>query len=116
MKKKIDLKKGKTDWEKIKKLTERKIATAARSDQDAPILTRKELSQFKKVYSPKEINVQKIRKSLSLSQEQFARYFGVSKRTIQEWEQHRRTPTTTARNFLKVIEKAPNAVYRALAD
>jgi len=28
----------------------------------------------------------------------------MSIRTVQEWEQHRRTPTATARNFLQVIE------------
>jgi putative transcriptional regulator len=52
---------------------------------------------------------------LHVSQSAFARYFGVSLRTIQEWEQHRRTPNQLARNFLKVIEKASKAVLEALA-
>jgi putative transcriptional regulator len=52
---------------------------------------------------------------LHMSQEQFAYYFGVSVRTIQEWEQHRRKPTGTARNFLRVIAHYPKMVRRALA-
>lgn len=36
--------------------------------------------------------------------------FGVSVRTVQEWEQRRRTPMATARNFLKVIKNNPAAV------
>lgn len=34
-----------------------------------------------------------------ITQEQFAKYFGISVRTIQEWEQYRRKPTATARTF-----------------
>lgn len=56
-----------------------------------------------------------IRNKLHLSQKEFANYFGVSVRTIQEWEQHRRKPTATARNFLKVIEHQPKAVQKALS-
>ena len=63
----------------------------------------------------KEIDVRMIRDQLHLSQEQFANYFVVSVRTIQEWEQHRRTPTATARNFLKVIQREPKAVQKALS-
>jgi putative transcriptional regulator len=67
------------------------------------------------VHSAKAVDVKAIRTKLQVSQKEFARYFGVSIRTIQEWEQHRRTPSTIARNFLKVIEKAPKAVLKALA-
>lgn len=56
-----------------------------------------------------------MRNKLHLSQTQFARYFGVSVRTIQEWEQHRRKPTATARNFLRVIDQQPKAVQKALS-
>jgi len=67
------------------------------------------------VQPAKEIDVRMIRDQLHLSQEQFANYFVVSVRTIQEWEQHRRTPTATARNFLKVIQREPKAVQKALS-
>lgn len=107
--------KGKTDWEKVKSLTEKQVIAAAKTDPDAKPLTRSQLKKFKRVNPPKEIDVKAIREMLHVSQKEFAGYFGVSIRTIQEWEQHRRTPTTVARNFLKVIEKAPKAVLKALA-
>ncbi len=107
--------KGRTNWDKVKSLTERQIVTAAKSDADAKPLTRAQLKKFKRVNPPKEIDVKSIREKLHVSQKEFAGYFGVSVRTIQEWEQHRRTPTTIARNFLRVIEKAPKEVLKALA-
>ncbi len=107
--------KGKTNWGKVKSLTEKQVIAAAKSDPDAKPLTRAQLKKFKRVNPPKEIDVKAIREKLHVSQKEFASYFGVSVRTIQEWEQHRRTPTTIARNFLKVIEKAPKAVLKALA-
>jgi putative transcriptional regulator len=33
---------------------------------------------------------------------------------VQDWEQHRRTPDRTARILLKVIEREPDAITRAL--
>lgn len=109
--------KGKTNWSKVKSLTEKQVVSAAKSDPDAKLLTRAQLKKFKRVTPPqeKEIDVKHIRMMLHVSQSEFAGYFGVSLRTIQEWEQHRRTPSTIARNFLKVIEKAPKAVLKALA-
>lgn len=106
---------GKTNWAKVKSLTEKQIILAAKSDPDAKPLTKTQLNKFKRVQAPKEINVKAIREKLHVSQKEFASYFGVSVRTIQEWEQHRRKPTTVARNFLKVIDKAPKAVLKALA-
>ncbi len=106
--------KGKTDWKRIKTMTEKEIQKAAKSDPDAPPLTASELKQFKRVNPPRRINVKAIRNKLELTQEEFAFYFGVNKRTVQEWEQNRRTPTATARNFLRVIEREPRAVQRAL--
>lgn len=104
-----------TDWKKLRKMSEKEIIKAAKSDPDAHILSESELKKFKRVSSPKKVNVKKIRVHLGFSQSKFADYFGVSIRTIQEWEQERREPTTTAKNFLKVIELEPKAVQRALA-
>ena len=107
--------KGKTNWNKLKFLTEKQVIAAAKSDPDAKPVTRTQLEKFKRVIPPKQINVKKLREKLHVSQTAFAKYFGVSLRTVQEWEQHRRTPNTIARNFLKVIEKAPKTVLKALA-
>jgi putative transcriptional regulator len=57
----------------------------------------------------------KVRERLGLSQEAFAQRFGLSLRTIQEWEQHRREPDGPARVLLQVIANEPEAVERALA-
>ena len=51
-----------------------------------------------------------------MNQSEFARYFGVSTRTVQQWEQGRRVPTGASRAFLTVIDKEPEAVRRALVS
>ena len=66
------------------------------------------------VHIPDEIDVARIRKKINMSQRQFAAYFGVSVRTVQEWEQGRAVPSRTARAFLTVIDREPEAVRRAL--
>ena len=53
---------------------------------------------------------------MQMSQDESPRHFGVSKRTIQDWEQHRRRPSGPARAFLLVIEREPEAVRRALSS
>jgi putative transcriptional regulator len=63
---------------------------------------------------PQEIDTALIRKKINMSQSQFADYFGVSVRTIQEWEQGRAVPSRCARAFLTVIDREPEAVHRAL--
>lgn len=107
---------SKTNWTKVKTLTEKEIVSAARSDSDAKLLTKAELKKFTRVNPPHEVSVKAIRKTLNVSQEDFANYFGVGKRTIQEWEQGRRTPTTTARILLSVIAKEPKVVQRVLSN
>ncbi|MEI2802540.1 MAG: helix-turn-helix domain-containing protein [Trichococcus flocculiformis] len=66
------------------------------------------------VHIPEEINVRRIREKLEMSQRDFAEYFGVNLRTVQEWEQGRRVPSGASRNFLCVIDREPEAVRRAL--
>jgi putative transcriptional regulator len=39
-----------------------------------------------KVHIPSEIDVRRIRKKASMSQNEFAEHFGVSLRTVQDWE------------------------------
>jgi putative transcriptional regulator len=66
------------------------------------------------VHVPKSLDVKAIRQKVEMSQQDFAGYFGVSRRTIQEWEQGRRCPSGAARAFLVVIDREPKAVRRAL--
>ena len=48
-----------------------------------------------------------IREKLQLSQSAFASLMGVSPRTIQEWEQGRRTPQGPAKTLLRIAEQHP---------
>jgi putative transcriptional regulator len=65
---------------------------------------------------PAEVDVAAIRKRLGLSQGEFAAQFGFKLDALQNWEQGRRRPDGAARAFLRVIEREPDAVQRALAD
>ncbi len=51
-----------------------------------------------------------IRKKMDLSQSEFSEMIGVSKRTVQEWEQGRRKPTGAALRLLMVAKKHPKAL------
>lgn len=60
--------------------------------------------------------VKNIREQTGLSQTDFARLIGVSKRTLENWEQGRRSPTGPARALLKIVETDPEGALRALHD
>ena len=61
-------------------------------------------------------DVAQIRKSLHLSQKQFARHFKIPVATLRDWEQHRREPDAASRAYLTVIQKDSKAVEKALAS
>ena len=63
---------------------------------------------------PDEIDVARIREKAGMSQREFAAHFGVSVRTVQEWEQGRAIPSGPSRALLVVIDREPTAVKRAL--
>ena len=58
--------------------------------------------------------VREVRENLGLSQSDFAQRFGLSLRSLQEWEQARRLPDMAVLTYLRVIERAPKAVQAAL--
>jgi putative transcriptional regulator len=68
-----------------------------------------------RVHVPKTIDVRKIRRRLRLSQEAFAQTYGFTVSAVRDWEQGRRKPERSARILLKIVEKEPEAVTRALA-
>ena len=65
---------------------------------------------------PKPIDVNEVRKQVKMSQAEFSRAYGISKRALQEWEQGGRQPDSAARAYLTVIAKKPAVVRRALAS
>jgi putative transcriptional regulator len=67
-----------------------------------------------KVTIPADIDVRNIRKGLRMTQAEFSDAFGFSLDAVKHWEGGRRTPEASARAFLTVIAKNPNAVIAAL--
>jgi putative transcriptional regulator len=65
---------------------------------------------------PEDVDVKAIRSRLGLSQAEFSRRYGVSQRSLQEWEQGRRRPESAVRAYLTVIERNPKAVEEALTS
>lgn len=57
--------------------------------------------------------LREIRVGLGLSQSEFARQFGISLRSLREWEQARRLPDLAVLTYLWVIERNPKAVQPA---
>ena len=97
------------DWSRVDAMTEAEMAAAARSDPDAQPLSDAELKRMKRVPAAKVI-----RRILDLSQEEFARAFGIPIGTLRDWEQGRVEPDQAARSYLKVIAHDPDAVRKAL--
>ena len=61
-----------------------------------------------------EPEVKTIRERVGLSQTRFAGLIGVSKRTLENWEQGRRHPTGPARALLRLLDKDPEYALRTL--
>lgn len=57
-----------------------------------------------------DIESSELRKSLNMTQKEFAHILGVSPRTVESWEIGRSTPSPTAKNLLFLIYKNPNLV------
>lgn len=61
-----------------------------------------------------EPKVKDIRAKTGLTQTRFASVLGVSKRTLENWEQGRRHPTGPARALLRVLDADPKNTLQAL--
>lgn len=59
-------------------------------------------------------DIKAIREKFQLSQSQMAAYLGVRPKTLQNWEQGIRNPTAATQTLLRVMEKEPTAIMRAL--
>ncbi|MGO9453422.1 MAG: helix-turn-helix domain-containing protein [Candidatus Binataceae bacterium] len=82
---------GRVDWKRVRGTTEQEIAAQIASDPDtAPELS--DAHELKPVFNPPMPDLRAIRRKLGLSQALFARRFGFSVRTVQQWEQGRSIP------------------------
>ncbi|MGH8672383.1 MAG: helix-turn-helix domain-containing protein [Burkholderiales bacterium] len=62
-----------------------------------------------------ESRVVRVRLRSGLSQAQFAAILGVSKRTLEQWEQGRREPSGAAQTLLKIAERHPEVLLEIAA-
>jgi putative transcriptional regulator len=56
-----------------------------------------------------------VRSKLGVSQPVFARLLGISEKTLQNWEQGRRTPTGPAKVLLKVAARHPKLLLETVS-
>jgi len=59
--------------------------------------------------------VVRVRLKSGLSQAEFAAALGVSKRTLEQWEQGRREPSGAARTLLRIAERHPEVLLEVAA-
>src|SRR5713101_8288671 len=100
----------KTDWTRLRAMTEEEVRTAARDDPDAQALTDAELARMKRV--PR---IKTLRRALRLTQEEFATRYHIPVGTLRDWEQGRSEPDQPARAYIHVIASDPEGVRHALA-
>jgi putative transcriptional regulator len=60
-------------------------------------------------------HIVRVRLKSGLSQAQFAAALGVSKRTLEQWEQGRREPSGAAKQLLKIAERHPEVLIEMTA-
>ena len=83
--------------------------------EDGSAWTDEALAEAELTYPPPlPEQVRALRARLGLSQSEFARRFGFTIDTLQQYEQGRRTPSGPASTLLRVIDADPDAVVRAL--
>jgi len=78
-----------TDWDVIDALTDEELA---------------------KIGLHRQVNVKRLREKLGLTQEEFAATYRIPVGTLRDWEQARKNPDATARAYLTVIARNPQAV------
>jgi len=100
-----------TDWARLKAMTDEEVMAAALSDPDAQPLTAEQLARMRRV--PR---VKWLRQRLGMTQVQFAEAFHLPLTTLRDWEQHRSVPDAPARALLLAIERDPEAMRRLLAE
>ena len=104
---------GRVDLKRVRDTTDKNITRWIAEDSDtAPELPSKVRPRI--VYTPPLPDVRRIREQMGLTQAEFAKRFGLSQRTVEQWEQGRAVPDRPARVLLAVIERDPRAVQRMI--
>jgi putative transcriptional regulator len=100
---------GKTDWERLRNMTDEQAYQNALDDPDNQPLDVDQLSRM-----PGVPRVKIIRRALGMTQEAFAERYLIPLGTLRDWEQARTEPDQAAQAYLKVIAREPETVARAL--
>jgi putative transcriptional regulator len=83
----------KTDWARLRAMTDEEVTAAAMSDPDARPMTPEQLRTARRVPRTKTL-----RRALSLTQEEFAARYHIPIGTLRDWEQGLRSePVRTGR-------------------
>jgi putative transcriptional regulator len=106
-------KKHEPDWAALEALTDEEIAAQIAANPDAAPEWDWPLDDPKvRIMVPTDVKA--IRAKFGLSQQKFAKTFALNLATLRDWEQERRMPHGPARTLLRIIEREPEAVRRAL--
>ena len=63
-----------------------------------------------KVYTPEQLLAIAARRSVNLTQKEFAQLLNVSIDSVQDWEQGRRSPRGAAKTLLRVAKQHPEVL------
>ena len=96
----------KTDWQRLRAMTDAEVEAAAASDPDAQPVIGEPLARVPRVKT--------LRRALRLTQEEFAARYLIPLGTLRDWEQQRAEPDRPARADLNAIAGDPEGVRRAL--
>ena len=95
----------------MRPMTEEEISAAAAADPDARPMTPEQLAKASRI--PR---IKTLRRSLGLTQDEFATRYHIPLGTLRDWEQGRTEPDQPARAYLKVIAADPEGVSRSLVS
>ncbi len=101
----------KTDWERVRNMTDEEVEAAALSDPNAQPLTDEQLAR---AFRPGKLV--ELRQRVGLDQAEFARRFRIDLDTLKAWERGFGVPGAIERVYLRVIDRNPDAVAAALED
>ena len=100
------------DWSAIDAMTEEERHAAALADPDARPITEEDIATGRVRLVPR---IRTLRRTLRLSQQDFAAHYHIPIGTLRDWEQGRKEPDAAAKAYLRVIASEPEMVRKALA-
>ena len=104
---KLDPPKGKTDWARLRTMSDEDRLAGALADPDAQPLNEEMLARAKRAN-----DVKAIRARLDMTQARFAECYHLPLSTLRDWEQGRTRPDAPARALLTAISNDPETMRR----